>query len=104
MTVVRMWETRLAPAREAAFWSTVREHWPRLAALDGFVAGEAFRSDGGDPRAVLVTRWVDASSADAAASWERVLDAQAERPGHGWGFRPVEVWPSSSNGSDGPER
>ena len=100
MTVVRMWETRLDPAGNAAFWSAVGSTWHEMTSYDGFVGGEAFESAAGEPRAVIITRWRDEAAAGAAAGWEATLDALSARTGYGWLFDTVALPASSGNADD----
>jgi heme-degrading monooxygenase HmoA len=92
MTIARMWESRLDPERAADFVTHLRlVVWPALQGADGFVGGETYRSDDGELRAVLVTRWTDAASAAAAVAVESGLAAYCARDPHAWQFEQLDL-------------
>jgi heme-degrading monooxygenase HmoA len=91
MTIVRMWEIRLEPGDEESFWPALRQEWDGLASSAGFLGGEVFAATGDVPRAVVLSRWADEHSAQAATAFEAALDGHGARPGHGWLFLPVAV-------------
>ena len=69
--------------------------WPPMAATDGFLGGELYRSD--DERLVMVTRWRDEAAVEAYAGpgWRDTAVVLPEerrllaRPPHVWHFRQV---------------
>ena len=63
-----MWEARVRPGMldELAAW-LLGDAWELMAAVDGFLAGELYRSYEGAPRLVLVTHWRDESALEAFA-------------------------------------
>lgn len=87
-----MWEARVRPGAQDELVALIRRHWTALSQVDGFVSGELYRSDDGEPRLVLVTRWRDEAALAAAAGpgWRATaVPLPGEEPLHA---RPPHVW------------
>jgi heme-degrading monooxygenase HmoA len=87
-----MWESRINPGMLDEFASWVRESaWPQFASAQGFLGGEAYRSDE-QQIAVVVTRWSDADALVAGNAWfdlgcERFCPSEA----NAWEFAPIPL-------------
>ena len=90
--IARMWEGRINPDMLDEFAVWLRESaWPEFLSAQGFLGGEAYRSDE-QQIAVVITRWSDADALAAGSDW---FDLGSERfcakKANAWAFAPISL-------------